>query len=75
MPIDKEQYKNNILKVNEIIKANEKENPYQIVDLYSIFVNENGLIRNDLSTDGIHLNEKGYDTWVEFIKPIIYSID
>ena len=75
LPIDKEQYKNNILKVNEIIKANEKENPYQIVDLYSIFVNENGLIRNDLSTDGIHLNEKGYDTWVEFIKPIIYSID
>ena len=75
LPIEKEQYKTSILKVNEIIKANEKENPYQIVDLYSIFVNENGLIRNDLSTDGIHLNEKGYDTWVEFIKPIIYSID
>ena len=75
LPIEKEQYKNNILKVNEIIKANEKENPYQIVDLYSIFVNENGLIRKELSTDGIHLNEKGYDTWVEFIKPIIYSIN
>ena len=75
LPIEKEQYKNNILKVNEIIKANEKENPYQIVDLYSIFVNENGLIRKELSTDGIHLNEKGYDAWVEFIKPIIYSIN
>ena len=75
LPIDKEQYKNNILKVNEIIKANEKENPYQIVDLYSIFVNENGLIRKELSTDGIHLNEMGYDAWVEFIKPIIYSIN
>ena len=48
LPIEKEQYKNNILKVNEIIKANEKENPYQIVDLYSIFVNENGLIRKEL---------------------------
>jgi len=75
LPIEKEQYKNNILKVNEIIKANEKENSYQIVDLFSIFVNENGLIRKELSTDGIHLNEKGYDTWVEFIKPIIYSIN
>ena len=75
LPIEKEQYKNSILKVNEIIKANEKENPYQIVDLYSIFVNENGLIRKELSTDGIHLNEKGYDAWVEFIKPIIYSIN
>ena len=75
LPIEKEQYKTSILKVNEIIKANEKENPYQIVDLYSIFVNENGLIRKELSTDGIHLNEKGYDAWVEFIKPIIYSIN
>ena len=75
LPIEKEQYKNNILKVNEIIKANEKENPYQIVDLYSIFVNENGLIRKELSTDGIHLNEMGYDAWVEFIKPLIYSIN
>tara|TARA_B110000914_G_scaffold184053_1_gene167234 strand:- start:174 stop:401 length:228 start_codon:yes stop_codon:yes gene_type:complete len=75
LPIEKEKFKNNILKVNEIIKANEKENPYQIVDLYSIFVNENGLIRKELSTDGIHLNEKGYDAWVEFIKPIIYSIN
>ncbi|MDC0210756.1 GDSL-type esterase/lipase family protein [Flavobacteriaceae bacterium] len=75
LPTDKEKHKNNILKINEIIKANEKENPYQIIDLYSIFVNENGLIKSGLSTDGIHLNEKGYDTWVEFIKPIVYSLD
>ena len=75
LPTDKEKHKNNILKINEIIKANEKENPYQIIDLYSIFVNENGLIKSGLSTDGIHLNEKGYDTWVEFIKPIVYSLN
>ena len=75
MPIEKEKFKNNILKVNEIIKANEKDNPYQIIDLYSIFVNENGLIKKELSTDGIHLNEKGYDTWVDFIKPVVSSIN
>ena len=75
MPIKKEKFKNNILKVNEIIKANEKDNPYQIIDLYSIFVNENGLIKKDLSTDGIHLNEKGYDAWADFIKPVVSSID
>ena len=75
LPIEKEKFKNNILKVNEIIKANEKDNPYQTIDLHSIFVNENGLIKKDLSTDGIHLNEKGYDAWVEFIKPEVYSID
>ena len=62
-------------KVNEIIKAKEKENPYETIDLYSIFVNKDGLIKKELSTDGVHLNEKGYDTWVEFIKPTINSLD
>ena len=75
LPIEKEKFKNNILKVNEIIKANEKDNPYQTIDLYSIFVNENGLIKKELSTDGIHLNEKGYDAWVDFIKPVVSSIN
>ncbi|MDA7810423.1 GDSL-type esterase/lipase family protein [Flavobacteriaceae bacterium] len=75
LPIDKEIYKNNILKVNEIIEANEKENAYEIIDLYSIFATENGLIKKELSSDGIHLNEKGYNTWVEFIKPIVYSLN
>ena len=75
LPIEKEKYKNNILKVNEIIKANEKENSYKIIDLYSIFVNENGLIKKDLSTDGVHLNEKGYDAWVDFIRPVVSSLN
>jgi len=75
LPIDKEIYKNSILKVNEIIEANEKENAYEIIDLYSIFATENGLIKKELSSDGIHLNEKGYNTWVEFIKPIVYSLN
>jgi lysophospholipase L1-like esterase len=75
LPIEKEEYRLNIIKVNEIIKAKEKENPYEIIDLYSIFVNQDGLIKKELSTDGIHLNEKGYDTWVKFIKPSINSLD
>ena len=75
LPIEKEEFRDNILKVNEIIKAKEKESPYEIIDLFSIFVNQNGLIKKELSTDGIHLNEKGYDTWVKFIKPSINSLD
>ena len=67
--------KSALIAVNEIIKANEKDNPYQTIDLYSIFVNENGLIKNDLSTDGVHLNEQGYDAWVDFIRPIVSSLN
>ena len=75
LPIEKEKFKNNILKVNQLIKTKEEENKYKIIDLYSVFVNDDGLIKDDLSTDGIHLNEKGYETWVKFIKPIIHSLN
>ena len=54
------------------IKKNKK---YEVIDLYSLFANENGLMIKELSTDGIHLNEKGYQKWVEFIKPIVYSLE
>jgi len=74
LPVEKDIYRVKIKKINNIIKLNEKTNSYKVIDLYSVFVNDNGLIKNELSKDGIHLNEKGYDTWVQFIKPTVYSI-
>ena len=32
-------------------------------------------MNNELSTDGIHLNEKGYRKWIDYIKPIVFSIN
>lgn len=75
LPIEKEIFKESIKKVNQIIKSNELNKKYEVIDLYSLFANENGLMIKELSTDGIHLNEKGYQKWVEFIKPIVYSLE
>jgi lysophospholipase L1-like esterase len=44
-----------------------------LIPLYSIFKNENGFKNNELLTDGIHLNEKGYQKWIDYIKPIVFS--
>jgi lysophospholipase L1-like esterase len=33
------------------------------LDLYPIFVNEQGNLRPSLSTDGLHLNYQGYVVW------------
>ena len=72
LPVKKEIYKNQIISLNQIIKNNaSNSNSYSVIDLYSIFVNDSGLIINELSYDGVHLNEKGYDHWVKFIRPII----
>ena len=56
--------------VNQIIKVNQDENLYSLIDLYSVFVNDDGLLKNELSIDETHLNEQGYDAWVKFIEPI-----
>ncbi len=75
LPVEEEVYKKNIMSINSILKQAQKSNPYKIIDLHSVFVNDLGTIKSDLSTDGIHLSEKGYDVWTNFIKPTIFSIE
>ena len=71
LPIGKEEYINAIQNLNTIIKSNAEF--YNVIDLYVEFVNEKGLMQEELTTDGVHLNEKGYEKWVKTVKPIFYS--
>lgn len=73
LPTLEENFSESIDSVNDIIKSSENNN-YKVIDLHSIFVDENGLMKKEYTTDGVHLNEKGYENWSEFIKPIVYSI-
>ena len=57
-----------------MIKKNQDINVFEIIDLYSVFVDDRGLIKSDLTTDGVHLNEVGYQVWVDYIKPILESL-
>jgi len=74
LPVEKEVHKQSIKKVNDIIKSNLKDDIYKVIDLYSVFVDDKGLMKDDLFNDGIHLNEKGYAVWVQFIKSTVHSI-
>jgi lysophospholipase L1-like esterase len=67
-------YVDRINTVNRIVKANSILKNFKVIDLHSVFVNEKGLMREDLTTDGIHLNEKGYRTWTEFIKSTVHKL-
>ena len=49
-------------KTNMILKSNKK---YAVVDLYKVFADENYNLKSSLSSDGVHLNNKGYDLWVQ----------
>ena len=60
-----------INKVNKIIKNNSSLN---VIDLHSSFLNENLQLNQKFSTDGVHLNELGYQNWINIINPIIKEI-
>ena len=57
--------------VNKIIKSDSSLN---VIDLHSAFLNENLLLNPKFSTDGVHLNELGYQNWIDIINPILKEI-
>ncbi len=73
LPTDKEFMKSNISIVNNIIINHENEGIYKVVDLHSAFIDADGLMRKNLTTDGIHLNEQGYAVWVDLVKPLLIN--
>ena len=81
LPISKQKsfkyydlYNQNIKKINKIIIENQQQGLYTVIDLHSLFVDNKGQLINDLTYDGLHLNEEGYKVWSNFIKPIIDSL-
>jgi len=71
LPTRRAYMKEDLLAVNKIIRKNEAKGFYTMIDLYSQFVDTQGELISQLTTDGVHLNESGYQKWVKFEKPII----
>tara|TARA_B100000575_G_C22800657_1_gene472593 strand:- start:159 stop:383 length:225 start_codon:yes stop_codon:yes gene_type:complete len=67
--LKKKIFAEKIKNINTIIKNNHDQSTYDIIDLHSVFVNDQGTIKKDLTSDGVHLNERGYQIWVNFIRP------
>ncbi|SFU54005.1 Lysophospholipase L1 [Pustulibacterium marinum] len=63
--------KKDILKVNRFLKKHAKDGSYTLIDLYSEFVDDNGLMTASLTRDGVHLTPEGYAKWVAFETPYI----
>ena len=74
LPTQREYLKEDILLVNNIIRKNEAKGYYKVIDLYAQFADIKGELIQQLTKDGVHLNEKGYENWVNFEKPIIEGL-
>ncbi len=74
LPTRREYLKDDILVVNQLIRQNEKLGYYKVIDLYKQFVDEDGYMQKELTVDGIHLSELGYEKWVNYEQAIIQGI-
>ena len=63
-----------INEINSLIKNNDLGNKYTIIDLHSAFVNKQGLMDSAYSADGVHLNDSGYQVWVEYVGKDVQSL-
>ncbi|OUC15899.1 MAG: hypothetical protein B0A82_04395 [Alkalinema sp. CACIAM 70d] len=52
-----------IFKLNQQIATIAQEEQVFFLNLYPLFADSDGLLRQDLSTDGLHLNREGYNVW------------
>jgi lysophospholipase L1-like esterase len=43
----------------------------EFLDLWPAFAQEDGELRDDLTPDRLHLNERGYEAWVEQLRPVL----
>ncbi len=56
-----------VVRINNEIKRLAGEYHYSIIDLYPHFVTEDSYLREELSSDGLHLNEAGYQVWQKLL--------
>ena len=57
---------------NSIIKDNKE---FKVVELHSLFLNDEAILDTTLSRDGIHINENGYEIWTNEIKGLVDSLN
>lgn len=74
LPTRRPFLKEDILKINNLILKRERKGYYTVSDLYSKFVDNSGFLIQNLTKDGVHLNDVGYKKWVEFEKPILNEL-
>ena len=60
-----------IIQINSMIIHQADVQQYKVIDLHSLFINQDGLMNREYTTDGVHLNHNGYGVWVKCIHSYI----
>jgi lysophospholipase L1-like esterase len=57
--------------VNTLLKSMSTSEKLVLIDLHAHFAGSDGMMPSGMTTDGLHLNESGYQKWVNFISTYV----
>jgi len=60
-------------KINQAYGSVTREQGVNFIDLTNVFAAHDGTLRPELTYDGLHLNQKGYENWAEVLKKYIQN--
>lgn len=60
-----------ILEWNDKIRKYGAAEGYRVIDLHKLLVGPDGLLPADLTGDGLHFNQIGYDRWADAIRDVL----
>jgi lysophospholipase L1-like esterase len=60
-----------ILEWNDRIRKYAVEEKFRLIDLHALLVGTDGLLPKEMTRDGLHFNQIGYDRWAEAARAIL----
>jgi lysophospholipase L1-like esterase len=60
-----------LLEVNEGVEALTKTHGCHFIDIHEQFADDRGKLREELTTDGLHLSGAGYALWEDLIRDLV----
>lgn len=60
-----------VKEINQLLKTNQNSAKYELIDTYSLLVDDSGSLTAEYTHDGVHLTNKGYDVWVDLLNDFI----
>lgn len=61
------------IEANRVIESIAVCEGLKYIDLYSLYVDDDGLMNNSFTLDGVHLKDEAYSIWYKEIKQYIYD--
>lgn len=56
---------------NDLVRKTATEENCRLIDLYSLLVGKDGLMPEEMTRDGLHFNNLGYDRWAQKVREIL----